>query len=54
MAMQVVSTGHVIADADSRARGDFEDLTFSKYARLNEERKGILARVAAEGTIYGR
>jgi len=36
------------------ARGRFEDLTFSAYARLNEERKGILERIAAEGSVYGR
>jgi predicted nucleotidyltransferase len=31
-----------------------EDLTYGVYARLNEERRGILERVAAEGTVYGR
>jgi hypothetical protein len=27
---------------------------YSAYARLNEERRAILERVAAEGTVYGR
>ena len=54
MAMQVVSTGTLLYEGDAVARGAFEDLTFSAYARLNEERRGILQRVAEEGTIYGR
>lgn len=54
MAMQVLSTGRLLHDADPVARGQFEDLTYSSYARLNEERRGILDRIAAEGTIYGR
>jgi predicted nucleotidyltransferase len=54
MAMQVITSGHVLYDDNSDARGRFEDRTFGAYARLNEERRGILERVAAEGTIYGR
>ena len=54
MAMQVIAGGQLIFDADSDARGRFEDLVFSAYARLNEERRGILDRVAAEKTVYGR
>jgi len=54
MAMQVISTGRLLYDADPGARGAFEDLTYSAYARLNEERRAILQRVAAEGTVYGR
>jgi predicted nucleotidyltransferase len=54
MAIQAIARGHVIYDGDSAARGRFEDLTFGVYARLNEERRGILERVAAEGTVYGR
>jgi predicted nucleotidyltransferase len=54
MAMQVVGRGRLLYEADPAARGRFEDLTFSAYARLNEERRGILERVAAEGSIYGR
>ena len=53
MAMQVVSTGEVLFDGSPEARGAFEDRTFSSYARLNEERRGILERIAAEGTVYG-
>ena len=54
MAIQVVAHGQLLYDGDSAVRGRFEDLTFGAYARLNEERRGILERVAAEGTIYGR
>ena len=54
MAIQVIGKGRLILDEDAAARGRFEDLTYSVYARLNEERRGILERVAAEGTVYGR
>lgn len=53
MAMQVVSTGAVLFDGVPELRGAFEDRTFSSYARLNEERRGILERIASEGTVYG-
>jgi predicted nucleotidyltransferase len=54
MAIQVITKGDVIYDGDSDARGRFEDRTFGAYARLNEERRGILERVRSEGTVYGR
>jgi len=54
LAIQVVAHGRVLYDGDRAARERFEDATFSAYARLNEERRGILERIAAEGTIYGR
>jgi predicted nucleotidyltransferase len=54
MAIQVITTGELLYDGDSDARGRFEDRTFGAYARLNEERRGILERIASEGTIYGR
>ena len=54
MAMQVIADGRLLYDDASGVRGRFEDLTFSAYARLNEERRGILDRVAAEGRVYGR
>jgi predicted nucleotidyltransferase len=54
MAIQVISKGRVLLDQNGAARGRFEDLTYGVYARLNEERRGILERVAAEGTVYGR
>lgn len=54
LAIQIVAGGRVLYDGDSEARGLFEDRVFGAYARLNEERRGILDRVAAEGTVYGR
>ena len=54
MAMQVIGKGRLLLDTDASARGRFEDLTYGVYARFNEERRGILQRVAAEGTVYGR
>lgn len=54
MAMQVLATGRLLLDAAPEARGLFEDRAFGSYARLNEERRGILKRIAAEGTVYGR
>lgn len=54
MASQVVTTGQLLFDGDPSARGAFEDLVYTTYARLNEERRGILERVAAEGTVHGR
>jgi predicted nucleotidyltransferase len=51
---QVVSTGRLIHDGDTAERERFEDLAFSAYAHLNEERCGILERIRAEGRIHGR
>ena len=54
MAIQVVARGALLYDGDDKARVEFEDRAFGAYARLNEERRGILERIAAEGTVYGR
>jgi predicted nucleotidyltransferase len=54
LAIQVVARGCLRFDGDADARGRFEDRTFSAYARLNDERRGILERVRSEGTVYGR
>lgn len=53
-AMQVITTGQVILENNPSSRGAFEDFTFGRYARLNEERRHILERVVREGTVYGR
>lgn len=53
-AMQVITTGRVLLDNNPTSRGAFEDFTFGRYARLNEERRHILDRVVREGTVYGR
>jgi predicted nucleotidyltransferase len=53
MAIQVVARGVLLFDADEAARGRFEDFVYGADARLNEERRGILERIAAEGSVYG-
>jgi predicted nucleotidyltransferase len=54
MAMQVIAGGQLLYEGDADARGRFEDRTYGAYARLNEERRGILERIKAEGSVYGR
>lgn len=54
LAIQIVGAGPPFYESDPAERGRFEDLTFSLYARLNEERRGVLDRIASEGTVYGR
>jgi predicted nucleotidyltransferase len=54
MAVQVLGGGRLLHDGDTSARGLFEDRALSAYARLNEERRGILQRIRDEGTVYGR
>ncbi len=53
MQARVVSTGRVVLDADPGERTRFETVAYSAYAMLNEERAGILADIAARGTVYG-
>ena len=53
MAIQIVAKGVLLYDGHSGARGAFEDSVYGAYARLNEERRGILDRITAEGTVYG-
>lgn len=54
MATQVIAKGVLLYDHDAGTRGRFEDFVYGAYARLNEERRGILDRIAVEGTVYGR
>jgi predicted nucleotidyltransferase len=54
MASQIVTTGVLLHESDAAERQRFESRVYSAYARLNEERRGILERIAAEGTVYGR
>jgi len=52
MRMQVISTGECLFSASNRLQGEFEDLTYSDYARLNEERRAILDDIRTRGSIY--
>jgi predicted nucleotidyltransferase len=53
MRMQVISTGTCLDAPDEPARREFEMYAYSDYARLNEERRDILKRIAASGVVYG-
>jgi predicted nucleotidyltransferase len=53
MRMQVISTGTCLDAPDEQARREFEMYVYSDYARLNEERRDILKRIAAHGLVYG-
>lgn len=54
MATQVVSSGTLLIDREPDARAEFEMLTYASYARLNEERRQILAAIAETGSVYDR
>ncbi|AGL03852.1 putative nucleotidyltransferase [Desulfoscipio gibsoniae DSM 7213] len=49
---RVLTTGKVIYCTDETKRMLFYMLTLKKYARLNEERKQIIDRIAIRGTRY--
>jgi len=50
--MQVLAHGECLASAQALARERFEDMVYSSYARLNEERRGILDDIRARGVVY--
>ncbi len=52
MRMQVISTGECLFKESDRRQDEFEDLVYSTYARLNEERREILNDVRARGSVY--
>jgi uncharacterized protein len=52
MRMQVISTGECLFTVSDRLQGEFEDLVYSTYARLNEERREILNDVRTRGSVY--
>jgi len=51
--VQVIDGGLLLIDRDRRAREYFEAYALSDYARLNEERAGILSDIEARGSVYG-
>jgi hypothetical protein len=53
MRLQVISTGTCLDAPNEPARREFEMYTYSDYARLNEERRDILKRIAQSGVVYG-
>ena len=52
MQMQVLSTDDCLFSGDDRAREWFEMVVYASYARLNEERSGILDDVRTRGLVY--
>ena len=53
MRIQIVAEGkHLFNDGNPESEL-FEDFVFSDYARLNEERQGILDDISSRGNIYG-
>lgn len=51
-ASRVIMEGERILVYDKNAADRFEMITLAKYARLNEERAGIVADIRQRGTIY--
>jgi len=51
---QIVTKGqrHVLTNFEQIE--SFEDFVYSSYARLNEERKYIIADIQQRGSVYGR
>ena len=54
MRMQVIANGVAVAIRDPVETERFEVTVYASYARLNEERREILAQIAREGAVYGR
>lgn len=52
MRVQVLRDAEVLLDAQPPQRMAFEATALSAYARLNEERRGILEDVVASGKVY--
>lgn len=51
--VQVLEHGSVLYDGDPAARALFEATALASYARLNEERAGILDDVRRTGRVHG-
>lgn len=52
--IQIVAHGERLHACDLPAVERFEDMVYSSYARLNEERREILADVRQRGSVYGK
>jgi predicted nucleotidyltransferase len=52
--MQIVAHGERLYQNDAHEVEKFEDMVFSSYARLNEERHEIVADVMQRGSVYGQ
>lgn len=54
MRAQIIAKGRRVFCAKKSECEEFEDLAFSTYARLNEERREILRDIQERGHIYAR
>lgn len=52
MRSQVIANGRRIYRGDETVCDQFEDLAYSSYARLNEERRPIIEDIQARGRIH--
>lgn len=53
MRVQVLANGRLLFDDAPAERAAFEAVALADYARLNEERRGILDDVRARGSVHG-
>lgn len=53
MRAQIVATGDLVYCRDPYLCDDFAATAFSRYAHLNEARRGILDDIQARGSIHG-
>jgi predicted nucleotidyltransferase len=53
MRVQVLGSGELLFEGDRAKRQEFEAVALGAYARLNEERRGIIADIRARGSVYG-
>jgi predicted nucleotidyltransferase len=49
----ILKDATLLHEADPRRRAEFECFAFSNYARLNEERAGILEDIRRSGRVHG-
>ena len=52
--MQIVASGERLYQNDAHEVENFENMVFSSYARLNEERHEIVADVMRRRSVYGQ
>lgn len=53
MQAQIITTGEMLFCRDQRVCAEFEARVLSDYARLNRERREILADIQRHGSIHG-
>jgi uncharacterized protein len=51
--VQVIGSSQLLFESDTAKREAFEAVALGAYARLNEERRGILEDIRQRGRVYG-